>query len=74
MGHQYTIAQNGDAGAGVWLEFKTTVVLTNFNRVELQIGEGDSRIMSAPLLASEANPASVTAHFSAFQPICPRAH
>jgi hypothetical protein len=64
--------KNGDAGVKVWLEFKTQGVLKNFTRVELQIGEGENRIMAGPLLASHPSPGSVAVHFSAYPAYLPK--
>jgi hypothetical protein len=66
MGVTMRSHKNGDAGVAVWLEFKTNGKLKDFTRVDLQIGEGKSRIMSAPLLVSHPSPGSVAVHFSAY--------
>ena len=66
MGVTMRSHKNGDAGVAVWLEFKTNGKLKDFSRVDLQIGEGKSRIMSAPLLASHPSPGSVAVQFSAY--------
>lgn len=65
MGVTMRSHKDGDAGIAVWLEFRTNGKLKDFTRVDLQIGEGKSRIMSAPLLASHPSPGSVAVHFSA---------
>jgi hypothetical protein len=66
MGVTVRSHRNGDAGVAVWLEFKTSGKLAAFRRVELQIGEGEGRIMSAPLLAEHPSPGSIAVHFSAY--------
>ena len=65
MGVTIRTETNGDAGIRVWMEFKTTGKLKEFAYVEVRIGEGKSRIMSAPLRVSRPSPGSVTVQFSA---------
>ena len=57
---------NGQAGIQVRLEFKTDGELKGFSRVELQIGDGEKRIMSAPLQVSYPSPGKVAVTFSAY--------
>jgi hypothetical protein len=57
---------NGQAGIQVRLEFKTTGELKMYSHVELQIGDGENRIMSAPLLVSSASPERVAVNFSVY--------
>jgi len=57
---------NGQAGVQVRLEFKTDGKLKNVSYVELQIGDGENRIMSAPLLVSYPSPDRATVRFSAY--------
>ena len=63
---------NGQAGVQVRLEFKTDGKLKNVSYVELQIGEGESRIMSAPLVLSYAGPGRVAVSFSAYPAYVPK--
>ena len=65
MGVTIRMDKNGDAGIRVSMEFKTTGKLRKFTRVEVQIGEGKDRIMSAPLRESHPSAESVAVHFSA---------
>ena len=65
MGVTIRSEKNGDAGIRVWMEFKATGKLKEFAYVEVQIGEGKSRIMSAPLRVSHPSPGSVAVQFSA---------
>ena len=65
MGVTMRSAKSGDAGVKVWLEFKTNGKLRTFKRVELEIGEGKNRIMSAPLLPVQPVPECVVVNFSA---------
>ena len=65
MGVTIRTEKNGDAGIRVWMEFKTTGKLKEFAYVEVQIGEGKSRIMSAPLRVSNPSPGSAAVQFSA---------
>ena len=65
MGVTMRSRKNGDAGVEVRLEFKKSGQLKDFKRVELQIGEGKDRIMSASLLPAQPNPGTVAVHFSA---------
>lgn len=55
---------NGEAGVVVSLEFKASGKLATFKFVELQIGEGEGRVMSAPLLAENPSSRNVVVHFS----------
>jgi hypothetical protein len=57
---------NGQTGIQVVMEFKTTGELKRYSHVELQIGKGESRVMSAPLLAAHPGPESVVVNFSAY--------
>lgn len=57
---------NGEAGVQVRLTFPTRGRLKDFVRVELQIGEGDTRVMSADLVPTRPDADTVTARFSAF--------
>jgi len=57
---------NGQAGIQVWMEFKTEGELKKITYVELQIGDGEHRIMSAPLLVSYPSPERGTVRFSAY--------
>jgi hypothetical protein len=57
---------NGQAGIKVQMEFKTEGELKKITYVELQIGEGESRIISAPLLVSYPSPGRVAVGFSAY--------
>ncbi len=66
MGLTVRSHKNGEAGIAVTLEFRTMGKLETFQRVELQIGEGKDRIMSAPLLASQPTPGSIVVRFSAY--------
>jgi hypothetical protein len=63
---------NGQAGIQVWLEFKTTRELKKYSHVELEIGKGENRIMSAPLLATHPSPESVAVNFSAYPAFLPK--
>ena len=63
---------NGQAGIQVVMEFKTTGELKNFANVELQIGDGENRIMSAPLLVSYPSPDRATVRFSAYPAYVPK--
>jgi hypothetical protein len=65
MGVAIRTETNGDAGIRVRMEFKTTGKLKEFSYVEVRIGEGKSRIMSAPLMAAHPSPGSVAVQFSA---------
>jgi hypothetical protein len=62
---------NGQAGVQVRLEFKTDGKLKNVSYVELQIGDGENRIMSAPLLVSYPSPDRATVRFSAYPAYLP---
>ena len=64
--------KNGDAGVKVWLGFKTKGELEKFNYIELQIGDGEDRIMSAPFLVSHPSQGSVVVTFSAYPAYLPR--
>jgi hypothetical protein len=57
---------NGQAGIQVQMEFKTEGELKKITYVELQIGDGENRIMSAPLLVSYPSPGRVAVRFSAY--------
>jgi len=58
--------KNGDAGIEVRLEFRAKDKFKDFTRIELQIGEGANRKMSAPLLVSYLDHEKVSTRFSAF--------
>jgi hypothetical protein len=49
----------------VELEFKTDGGLKNFSRVELQIGEGDNSLVTAPLQEDRSKPGRVVVSFTA---------
>ena len=57
---------NGQAGIQVQMEFKTDGELKKITYVELQIGDGENRIMSAPLLVSYPSPGRVAVRFSVY--------
>jgi len=57
---------NGQAGIQVQMEFKTDGELKKITYVELQIGDGENRIMSAPLLVSYPSSGRVAVRFSAY--------
>ena len=63
---------NGQAGIQVWMEFKTEGELKKITYVELQIGDGEHRIMSAPLLVSYSSPGRVAVRFSASPAYVPK--
>jgi hypothetical protein len=56
---------NGEAGVKVWIEFKATGELKNFSHVDLQIGDGEKRMVTAPLMASHQDAEGVSVQFSA---------
>ena len=63
---------NGQAGIQVRLEFKTDGELKRFSYVELQIGDGENRVMSAPLQVSYPSPGKVAVRFSASPAYVPK--
>jgi hypothetical protein len=67
MGVTIRTEKNGDAGIRVWMEFKTTGKFKEFAYVEVQIGEGAGRVMSAPLQVShpKSERENVAVQFSA---------
>ena len=58
--------KNGVAGVKVWLEFESEGELKKMTYVELQIGDGENRIMSAPLRVTNPGPGRVAVNFSAY--------
>jgi hypothetical protein len=63
---------NGQAGIQVQMEFKTDGELKKITYVELQIGDGENRITSAPLLVSYPSPGRVAVRFSAYPAYLPK--
>jgi hypothetical protein len=72
LGVAFRAHTNGEAGIRVWLEFKTEGELKKITYVELQIGEGESRIMSAALPVSYSTPGKGIVTFSAYPAYLPR--
>jgi len=72
LGVTFRTDRNGEAGIQVWLEFKAEGELKKITYVELQIGHGEDRIMSARLDVSQPKPGSMAVHFSAYPAYLPR--
>ena len=66
LGVTFRSHTNGAAGIQVWLEFKAEGKLQKITYVELQIGEGENRIMSAALPVSYSTPGKGVVSFSAY--------
>ncbi|HTL17072.1 MAG TPA: hypothetical protein VL793_07535 [Patescibacteria group bacterium] len=66
MGITVRSEKNGEAGVLLWLEFKASGKFATFRRVELQVGEGEGRIVSAALMPERPSPGSIAVHFSAY--------
>lgn len=65
LGVTFQTSTNGEAGTRVTLKFKFEGELKQITYVQLQIGEKEDRIMSAPLLVSNPNPSIGSVTFSA---------
>src|SRR5262245_41754578 len=56
--------RDGENGIRVWLDFSKKEQLKNFVRVELAIRDGEKNLVTAPLLASNPTPDTVSVYFS----------
>ncbi len=72
LGVTFRTEKNGQAGVRVWVEFKLEGELKKITYVEVQIGEGESRIMSAHLRERQLKPGMATFHFSVFPAYLPQ--
>ncbi|HUR46682.1 MAG TPA: hypothetical protein VMZ27_12465 [Candidatus Saccharimonadales bacterium] len=55
---------NGQAGVRVWMEFKPEGKFRQFRNVELQVGEGGKRVMTATLQDSALKSGNLSVNFS----------
>jgi hypothetical protein len=65
MGMEVRSERAGPNQVRVELEFKTDGLSKNFSRVELQIGEGDKSLVTAPLKEDRSRPGRVVVTFTA---------
>jgi hypothetical protein len=72
LGVAFRTNTNGEAGIQVWLELKSEGELKKITYVKLQIGEGESRIMSAALPVSYSTPGKGVVTFSAYPAYLPK--
>jgi hypothetical protein len=72
LGVTFQTNTNGEAGIQVRLEFNTRGELKKITYVELQIGEGESRIVSAPLQVFYPSPKTGLVRFSAYPAYLPK--
>lgn len=66
LGVSFKIHKNGEAGYAVTMDFELKGELQNISYVLLQIGEGEHRVMSAPIRVTQQDEAKKSARFSAF--------
>jgi hypothetical protein len=66
LGVTFKKNSDGEAGVKVWMEFKSQGELEKITYIQLQVGEGKDRIMSAPLQVSHPSTGIVSVNFSAF--------
>lgn len=66
LGVSLRAERNGEAGVRVWLEFKAAGELAKSTSIQLKIGDGAERMMSAPLQVSSPTSGSMAVNFSAY--------
>jgi hypothetical protein len=66
LGVTFRMTRNGEAGIQVRMEFKAEGELKKVTYVQVQIGEGEERIMSAQLPISNPTPETGAVSFSAY--------
>jgi hypothetical protein len=71
LGVTFRATKNGEAGIKVWLEYKTEGELKDVTYVEVQIGDGESRIMSAQLKVTNPGSGTASVNFSAYPKYLP---